>query len=303
MLLGQVLVNTAVLWAAYALLALGFVLVLNATGAVNFGHGDLVVAGGFGALALASWLPLPGLVLLPALLLGMAGLGVAVAILAYFPLRRRPPEAVFIGTIAVGVMVQNAAALIFGPEPRAAPLLLGGGAVDWNGVNVPVQSLAILGVSAGLIGAVAWVFRGTALGRRLRAAAQDPEAASLLGVRVDRVVAGSFAAGAALAGTAGLLLGRTFFLQPADGGFYMLKAYVAATLGGWGSLPGAVLGALLIAAFEAAYPALPALVPGLARAGALFTQEWGTAVLDMLVLVILATRPGGLLGTAVRARP
>src|SRR3954451_10630617 len=103
MILAQLLVNGLALGAAYALVALGFVLVLNATGAVNFAQGDMVVAGGCAAIAIASVLPLPGAALLPVVLLLMAALGLLASALAYFPLMRRPPAAIFISTIALGI--------------------------------------------------------------------------------------------------------------------------------------------------------------------------------------------------------
>src|SRR5215831_18380479 len=105
----QVLANAAALGAAYALVALGFVLVVNATGAVNFAQGDMVMAGGFVAVALAGLMPLPGIVLLPLVLIAMVGFGLLLSAIAYVPLRNRPPAAVFISTIAAGIMLQNGA--------------------------------------------------------------------------------------------------------------------------------------------------------------------------------------------------
>src|SRR5277367_2978513 len=105
----QLLINTAALGAAYALVALGFVWVLNATNAVNFAHGDMVMAGGFVALALAGILPVPGILLLPLVLVLMAGLGLVGSLLAFFPLKDRPPASVFISTIALGIMLSNGA--------------------------------------------------------------------------------------------------------------------------------------------------------------------------------------------------
>jgi branched-chain amino acid transport system permease protein len=286
----QLGLNALTLAACYALLALGFVLVLNATGAVNFAQGDLVMAGGFVAAALADRLPLPGILLLPVVLAAMAGLGLAVAALGYFPLRDRPPEAVFISTIAIGVMLQNGATLLFGPEPRAAPPLLAAG----------TQGVAMIGVAAVLIAALHVTLSRTQLGRRLRATAQDRAIAAALGVRVNRMVAGSFALGAALAGAGGMLLANLYFVTPDAGGGFMLKAYGAAVIGGWGSIPGAVAGAALMAAFEVLYPSLPLLVPG--ASGAVFSDVGATVALDVVILLILALRPRGLFGEAYRQR-
>ena len=304
MQVAQLVVQVLALGAAYALVALGFVLILNATGAVNFSQGDLVMVGGFVAVLLGNYLRLPGLVLLPLVLIIMAGLGVVVALLAYMPLRTRPPEAVFISTIAVGIILQNAANRLFGPEPVVAPSLLGGGTVRVAGVATSLQSLAIIGVAALLIAGLHTVFAHTQLGRRLRATAQDREVAMAIGIRVDAMVIGTFAVGAALAGAAGLLLSNVFFVTPVAGSDYILKAYLAVVIGGWGSIAGAVAGALLIAGFDVVYPSLPLLLPALnGLPDALFSQTMSTIMLDIVVLLILVLRPSGLFGDAFGQRP
>lgn len=285
----QLLLNGVSLGAAYALVALGFVLVLNATSAVNFAQGDLVMAGGLLAVALAPLVPLPGIALLPAVLLLMAALGLLVALAAYLPLRRRPPVAVFISTIAVGIILQNGATVLFGPEPRAAPPLFTGGTVQIGGLVLAEQSLAIVAVAALLIGAQQWVFARTQLGRRLRATAQDPDMARACGVPVTAMILVTFALGTAYAGAAGLLLANRYFVTPTAGGDLILKAYIAVTIGGWGSVPGAVAGALLIALFEVGVSAVLSYPVAL---GALYAT----------LLVILVARPQGLFGEAARRR-
>ena len=285
----QLLVNGVALGAAYALVALGFVLVLNATSAVNFAQGDLVMAGGFLAVALAGLIPLPGILLLPLVAALMAALGLLVSLLAYLPLRRRPPVSVFISTIAVGIILQNGATLLFGPEPKAAPALFGGGTLEIAGLLVPEQSLAVVAVAGLLILGQHWLFARTQLGRRLRATAQDPEMARACGIPVTAMVAFTFALGAALAGAAGLLLSNQFFVTPTAGSGLILKAYIAVTIGGWGSVAGAVAGALLIAAFEV-------------LVSATLSYSAATAALYLALLAILAVRPQGLFGEAARSR-
>lgn len=285
----QLLVNGVALGAAYALVALGFVLVLNATSAVNFAQGDLVMAGGLLAVALAPLIPLPGIVLLPVVLVLMAALGLLLALAAYLPLRRRPPVSVFISTIAVGIILQNGAAIQFGPEPRAAPPLFGDDTLHIAGLAVPEQSLAIVAVAGLLIGAQQCVFARTQLGRRLRATAQDPEMARACGVPVTAMILVTFAIGAACAGAAGLLLANRYFVTPTSGGDLILKAYIAVTVGGWGSVPGAVVGALLIALFEVGVSSVLSYPVAL---GALY----------LTLLAILVLRPQGLFGEAVRRR-
>jgi branched-chain amino acid transport system permease protein len=283
MLILQLLLNGIALGAAYALAALGFVLVLSATRAVNFAQGDMVVAGGFLAVALAQLLPLPGLLLLPAVVALMAGLGLLVSLAAYLPLRDRPPTSIFISTIAVGVVLQQGANAIFGAAPQAGPALVGTGVVALGGLTLPRQSLAIVAVAALLVGGLHLLLTRTQLGRRLRAAAQDPEMARAIGVNPVIMACASFALAAALAGAAGLLLANQYFVTPTAGGELMLKAYIAVVIGGWGRLSGAVLGALVIALFEV----------GVAAAVSYPVAE---GLLYAALLAILLLRPEGLLG-------
>lgn len=289
MIAAQLLLNGLALGSAYALAALGFVLVLNASRAVNFAHGDLVVAGGFVAIAAAMLLPVPGLVLLPLVLAAMAVLGLLLSLAAYLPLRARPPVSVFISTIAVGIMLQNAVQLLFGAAPRAAPALLPGGPVEIAGLVASRQSLALILVAALLLGGLHLLLTRTQLGRRMRAAAEDPEMARALGIPVLRMTLLSFALAAALAGAAGLLLANRYFVTPSDGAVFMLKAYIATVLGGWGRLGGAALGALLIALFEVGVAAV-------------LNQPAAEALLYLGVLGLLLLRPQGLLGEAAGRR-
>lgn len=303
MLTLQLLLNGLALGAAYALCALGFVLILNATGAVNFAQGDMVTAGGFAAVALATIWPVPGAALLPAVVLLTAVLGLILSVVAYFPLKSRPPVAVFISTIAVGIILQNTANVVFGPEPRAAPPLFGGGNLRIGEIVIGSQSLAIIAVAAALIVGQHFLFARTQLGRHMRATAQDRDMAEALGVRVNAMIALTFALATALAGAAGLLLANAFFVTPTDGSNYILKAYIAATIGGWGRIAGAVLGAMLIALFEVLFPALPLLIPSLPASVAwLFSQTSATIVLYVTLLAILFWRPQGLLGEAAQRR-
>jgi len=286
----HLLISSLALGAAYALVALGFLLVLNATSAVNFAHGDLVMAGGMVTAVMAQSLPpLPAIVLLPAVLALMAAVGLLLCLVAYWPLRHRPPASVFISTIAVGIILENGALVAVGPEPQTAPALLGGGYMRLGSMVVAEQSLAMLAVAAALIGATALMLGRTQLGRKLRATAQDPEMARACGVNTGAMIFLTFALGSVLAGAAGLMLAHQFFVTPDEGALLIVKAYIAVTIGGWGSIGGAVLGALLIAVFET------------------FVAVWlsypvATGLLYLALLAILAVRPQGLFGEAIGRR-
>jgi len=277
------------LGAAYALVALGFVLVLNATGAVNFAQGDLVVAGGFMGVALVGLIPLPAILLLPLVMLTMAAIGLAVSALAYWPLRDRPPVSVFISTIALGIIIQNGLNGAFGAEPRTAPAMFGAGRFEFAGLAVGHQSLAIMVVAALLIGCIHLLLGRSQLGRMLRATAQDREVAAALGIPVGGMVALTFALAAALAGAAGLLLANQFFVSPADGGNFIVKAYIAVVIGGWGRVGGALAGAMLVALFETVVAAW-------------FDYAVASGLLYAALLAILFVRPQGLFGETVGRR-
>jgi branched-chain amino acid transport system permease protein len=299
----QILANALALGAAYALLALGFVLILNATGAVNFAHGDMVMAGGYVAIAMGSLLQWPGALLLPLVVAMMALLGFVFSWFAYFPLKNRPPVSVFISTIALGIIFQNSANAIYGAAPLKGPPLLGEGIFDMAGITIGTQALGIVVVAIVLIVGQHLLLNRSGIGRKLRATAQDRQMAEAVGIRVNRMIALTFALGSALAGAAGLMLSNTFFITPTDGTNYVIKAYIAVTIGGWGSLSGAVCGALLIALFEVLFPSLPLLIPPLKTiAPWLFTQTASTILLYVGLLAIMFFRPQGLFGETVQRR-
>lgn len=290
----QIAIDGIALGAAYALVALGFVLILNATGAVNFAQGDLVMAGGFAAIVLAGLLPLegiavPGLALAPLVAVAGGGAGWLIAEIAHRPLRYRPPVAVFISTIAVGIMLQHGANGWFGAAERRTPPLAAGDALELAGLTVTRQSLAIVATAAAVILLLHFLLDRTQLGRRLRAAAEDPEMARALGIPVRRLTALAFALGAGLAALAGLLLANVYFVTPTAGLAFMLKAYIAVTIGGWGSLRGAVAGAFLVALFEVI-------------AGRLVSASLADALLYAALLAVLLLRPQGLFGEAAGRR-
>ena len=268
---------------AYALVALGFVLALNASGAVNFAHGDLVVLGGAVAVLLGAWLPLPGIVLLPLVATVLGGAGILAARVAILPLANRPPEATFVATIALAAMIEHGLTVLMGAAPRTAPPLVGSGALDLLGVPVGRQPLAIVIVGGVLVAVVWFLLERTQTGRRMRAVAADRHMARAVGIPVARYVTLSLALAGALAGIAGLLLGHQFLVSPTQGAGHMLKAYIAVALGGWGSIPGALVAALGIGAFETFVSA------GIGDA-------WASAALYIGVLAMLMLRPQGLFG-------
>ena len=268
---------------AYALVALGFVLALNAAGAVNFAHGDLVVLGGAVAMAVGLVTGLPGVLLLPVVALALGLAGIVAARAAILPLIGRPPEASFVATIAVAAVIEQGLTVAMQGAPGTAPALAGPGAFAIGGLVLGRQPVAIAVIGAILIVAVWLLLEHTQVGRRMRAVAADRRMARAVGIPVGRYVTLSLGLAGALAGIAGLLLGHQFLVMPTQGAGHMLKAYMAVALGGWGSVPGAVLGALGIGAFET-------------FVSAAIGDAWAAGALYGAVLLVLSLRPQGLFG-------
>jgi len=274
---------------AYALVALGFVLALNAAGAVNFAHGDLVVLGGAVAVFIALSTGLPAVLLLPLVALALGVVGILAARVAILPLASRPPEATFVATIALAAVIEQSLTIAMAGAPRTAPPLAGSGSFEIAGLVLGRQPLAIVVLGAVLVAAVWFLLERTQTGRRMRAVAADRHMARAVGIPVGRYVTLSLALAGALAGIAGFLLGHQFLVAPTQGAGHMLKAYIAVALGGWGSVPGALLGALGIGVFET-------------FVSARFGDAWASAALYICVLMVLALRPQGLFGEPVGRR-
>ena len=283
MIAAQLLLNAVALGMAYALIALGFVLALNAAGAVNFAHGDLVVLGGGVAVALAFHLAAPAWLLVPLVVLVLGAVGVLAARVAILPLVDRPPETTFVATIALAAIVEHALTLAMAGAPATVPAVAGAGAVQVLGVAVGRQQLAILVLGGAAILLVWLLLERSWIGTRMRAVAMDRTMARAVGIPAGRYIAATFALSGALAGLAGLLLGHQFLVSPTQGAGYMLKAYIAVALGGWGSVPGALLAALGIGAFES-------------LASAWVGDAWAQGALYVGVIATLALRPQGLFG-------
>jgi branched-chain amino acid transport system permease protein len=254
----------------------------------------MVMLGGVAAVTLVGLLALagvdlPGIALLPLVVIASGLVGLLVAGLGFWPLRDRPPAAMFVATIALAAVFEQSAMAFFGPEPRTAPAVWSGPSLMIGSVALGRQPLALIVVGGLAVAAVYALLEKTQTGRRFRAVAQDRNMARALGIGATRFIVGAFALAGGLAGLAGALLGHQFFVHAGQGPGYMLKAYIAAAIGGWGSVPGALAGALLIALFETLVSAISSPV-------------WAQALLYIALLAILLWRPQGLFGEAIGRR-
>jgi branched-chain amino acid transport system permease protein len=293
----QELVNGITVGALYALVALGFSMVYGVLKMLNFAHGDLYMVGAFVGYFVLQWfggasaltIPVPLLLVIMFVLAALVtgGLGVAIERFAYRPLRHSPRIAPLITAIGISFFLENAALLLFGGQfriyntpdfiPFSSGFSIGSVSID------AVQIMVILLGLALMTGLRELVVR-TRLGKQMRAVATDTEAAEMLGINVNLTIAATFFLGSALAGVAGVMAGLLFNQVTATIGFLAgLKAFTAAVVGGIGSLPGAMLGGLLIGIAES-------FITGY------LSSTFTNLLVFALLIVVMLIRPRGLLG-------
>jgi len=291
----QQVLNGLSLGSIYALIALGYTMVYGILKLINFAHGEVFMigayAGYFGALGLgvehfgAGGFPLYLAVLVLVFAMAAAALlGVSIEFLAYRPVRSAPRLTPLITAIGVSLFLQNAAMLLFSPNPRPYPPILREVRFELGGVIVTNVKLTIFVVAIALmVGLTAFIQR-TWTGKAMRAVSTNIDAARLMGVDTDRIIRATFAVGSALAAAGGILFGLDqIIINPLMGVMTGLKAFVAAVLGGIGNIKGAVLGGLLIGLAEQL------------TAGYL-SPDYRDAVTFVILIFILILRPEGLLG-------
>ena len=306
-ILTQQILNGLVLGSVYALIALGYTMVYGILQLINFAHGEVLMVGAMVSVtiinALAAAYPdLPGPLILTAGILCATpvciGLSLLIERVAYRPLRNAPRLAPLITAIGVSIVLQTGAMMIWKPNPIVFPDLLPTDPIEiGEAVLAPKQAL-ILVVSAVMMVSLLVLVHRTRLGRAMRATAENPQMAALMGVDANRVIAACFAIGAALAAVAGVLVAMNYNIAHFAMGFMPgLKAFTAAVLGGIGNLAGAMLGGLLLGIIES----LAAGYIGDLTGG--FLGSHYQDIFAFLVLItVLIFRPSGLLGERVADR-
>jgi branched-chain amino acid transport system permease protein len=302
----QQLINGVVLGSIYALVALGYTMVYGILGLINFAHGEVVMVGALvsitviGAIGTATGAPGP-LLLVASLAIAVLAcmlLGALLERMAYRPLREAPRLTALITAIGMSIVVQNLAMLAWGRQYLSFPAVLPNEPMSLLGATVTGTQLLIVGLTAvAMLGLMALVNR-TRLGRAMRATAQSPALASLMGVNVDRIVVATFLIGSALAALAGVMVAGYYGQAHYHMGFMLgLKAFTAAVLGGIGNIPGAMLGGLALGVIES----LGAGYIGALTGGFLGSHYQDVFAFAVLVLA-LVFRPSGLLGERVADR-
>ncbi len=308
LLLQELIVGLAT-GAIYALIALGYTMVYGIIELINFAHGDIFMIGTLVSITIMNVMGITatshptGWTLISVLLVSCLGgmlvcaiLGVVIERVAYRPLRNAPRLAPLISAIGVSLVLENIGLLWKGINYVSFPQIFP--QINYNIGSITITSVNILVIVVSLVLMVAlqWMVSSTRIGRAMRAVAQDREAAALMGVNVDRIIAITFFIGAALAGAAGFIYGLQYGSTIFYIGFQLgLIAFTAAVLGGIGNLVGAMLGGVLIGIIDA----LSSLIPdsnnggfGLPHGGA----AWHEAIIFAILILILVFRPSGLLG-------
>jgi branched-chain amino acid transport system permease protein len=272
----------------YALVALGFVLIFNAVNVVNFAQGDFATIPAFVVAFLLSSSGLPMWVAILGTIVFAVLFGLVFNRLVYHPLRKRSFVPVIIATIGVSLFLKNVALVLFGADPRRVKPLVSG-VVSIFGTRVNAQYLVIIGVTVVLLVAQYLVFDRTIVGKRLQATAQNREMAALMGINTGLMIAATFAYSAVLGAVAGILVAPLFGVTTGLGTIIALKAFAATVIGGFGSVPGAVIGAVflgLVEIFGAAY----------------VSTDYKDAFAFVILIAVLLFRPEGFFGEKIQQK-
>ena len=288
----QYLINGVSIGAVYAIIALGYTMVYGIAKMLNFAHGDVIMVGAYISFCVTNYLGLPVIVSIIAAMAVCMLLGILIEGLAYKPLRGASSLAVLITAIGVSYFLQNAAQLIWGSAPKNYtsivtfdPIKLFDGRLTITGeVIVTILASAVIMVALTL-------FTGkTRMGKAMRAVSEDRAAAQLMGINVNNTISMTFAIGSALAAIAGVLLCSTVpTLQPTTGSMPGIRAFTAAVFGGIGSIPGAMLGGILLGIIET-------------MTKAYLSTQFSDAIVFLVLIIVLLVKPAGLMGKVVQEK-
>lgn len=287
------LVNGVSLGSIYAIIALGYTMVYGIAKMLNFAHGDVIMVGAFIVLNAMNLMNLP---VIPAILVAVVGctiLGIVIERVAYRPLRNAAsPLAVLITAIGVSYLLQNVALLVFGADTVSFPNKITLPALSLADGGLVISSVTIVTIVACIVIMVGLMFfiNRTKAGQAMLAVSEDKGAARLMGIDVDGTIALTFAIGSALAAIAGFLLCTAYpSLNPYTGSMPGIKAFVAAVFGGIGSVPGAMIGGILLGIIEI-------------FAKAYISSQMADAIVFAVLIIVLLVKPTGLLGKKIQEK-
>ena len=274
----------------YAIIALGYTMVYGIAKMLNFAHGDVIMVGGYAMFVTLMLADLPLVALLAAIVFCVV-LGITIEKVAYKPLRGASPLAVLITAIGVSFLLQSLAQIVFGSAPQMPLELQIPGLLRIGSFTVSYVTLVTLAVTVAVMISLTLFIKYSKTGRAMVAVSEDRDAALLMGINVNRIIAITFAIGSTLAAVAAyLMLAKAPSLSNTLGAMPGIKAFTAAVIGGIGSIPGAMLGGILLGVVESVSYSIPALAP--------FTE----AVEFSILIVILLVKPSGILGKMRREK-
>ena len=286
----QALLNGLTLGSIYALIALGYTMVYGIAKMLNFAHGDIIMVGAYSVIVTVMQLKLHPILAIVISILVCAVLGVAIEFLAYRPLRQSPPLAVLITAIGVSYFLQNIALLLFKSEQKAMPKLIDLPEIRIGEFTLDGVTLLMIAVTAVIMVALTLFINKTKIGKAMRAVSEDKEAAGLMGISVNRTITITFAIGSALAAVASIFYGASYvYIRPTTGSMPGIKAFTAAVFGGIGSIPGAMLGGILLGLIEQ-------------FAKVYISTLWSDAIVFGVLVLVLVVKPTGLLGKQIREK-
>ena len=276
----------------YAIIALGYTMVYGIAKMLNFAHGDIIMVGAYVCFFAATKFGLPPLVGVLAAMAVCTALGMTIEKLAYKPLRQATSLAVLITAIGMSYLLQNTALLIWGANPKVFPSLFAIDTIRLFDGQLVIKPETLITIAANIIIMIALTLfiSRTKTGKAMRCVSEDRGAAELMGINVNRTISVTFAIGSALAAIAGLLLCSSYpQLMPTTGSMPGIKAFTAAVFGGIGSIPGAMLGGILLGVIEI-------------FGKAYISTELGDAIVFAVLIIVLLVRPTGLLGKPIREK-
>lgn len=283
------MVNGLSLGSVYAIIALGYTMVYGVAKMLNFAHGDVIMVGAYISFCVTQYLKFSPILSILAAMIVCTLLGITIEKLAYKPLRNATKLAVLITAIGVSYLLQNSAQLIWGSNPKSFSSAIRIDNIKLFGGELMITGEALVTILVCVVIMIALtLFTGrTKMGKAMRAVSEDRGAAQLMGINVNSTISLTFAIGSALAAIAGVLLCSAYpVLQPTTGSMPGIKAFTAAVLGGIGSIPGAMLGGILLGLIEI-------------FSKAFISTELSDAIVFMILIIMLLVKPTGLLGKKI----
>ena len=285
------LINGLSLGSIYAIIALGYTMVYGIAKMLNFAHGDVIMVGAYIAFCGLQYWGFPPVLAILVAMVACTILGITIEGLAYRPLRQAASLAVLITAIGVSYLLQNIALMIWGANPKSFPTtFINSSSIRLGQLNISTATIITILANVVIMVGLTLFTSKTTVGKAMRCVSEDRGAAELMGINVNRTISLTFAIGSALAAIAGILLCSSYpILQPTTGSMPGIKAFTAAVFGGIGSIPGAMLGGILLGVIEI-------------FGKAYISTELGDAIVFAVLIIVLLVKPAGLLGKPMREK-